>query len=205
MPGMPQGPRRLTDPARVFALVLLAGALFGAGDALTEERTLYKWIDSEGRTHFSDRPPAGAVEGIEERSLPLVPGPPTGAAQDEYSVENQAQRLAEERQARETARQEAARLREEQRLRQAQLEAARAQRKAAEAQREAIERSQPRYWVPYARPVYPRHPSHRKRLREPSSDYTGKFRLPRISSPYHDRRVRPTPRHEPRGRQGGRR
>jgi hypothetical protein len=191
----------------VAGVVLLGGALFGAGDALAEERTLYKWIDSEGRTHFSDRPPAGSVEGIEERSLPVVPAPPPAAAQDYYSVQNQAQRLAEERQARETARQEAARLREEQRLRQAQLEAARAQQEAAEAQRDAFERSQPRYWVPYARPFHPRprHPFRHKQLREPSTDYTGKFRLPRISSPYRDRRVHPTPRHEPRGREGGRR
>jgi hypothetical protein len=180
---------------RALTVALLCGALVGVGAAFAEEKVLYRWIDSKGRTHFSDRPPAGPVERIEEQSVPLVPPQPSAAAEDFYSIENQARRLAEERRAREAARQEAARVREEQRLRQAQLDAARAQRQAAEAHLEAAEQSVPRYWVPYRWPAHPPRRYHPRPSPRPDPVDAGRFRLPRMSSPYHDRRSRSSPFH----------
>jgi hypothetical protein len=122
------------------------------------------------------------VEAFKQRPLPGATSP-SGASDDYYSVENQAERLEAARKAREAARQEAAALGEQRRLRKAQIEAATAQRDAARAQEEAAERSRGYYPTPYlwrGHPVYPHRPRpHHRPLppREPER------RAPRRSLP----------------------
>lgn len=56
----------------------------------------YRWMDSRGVTHFSDRPPDGGVDSRAvqlERARPLPPG----VAPDFYSIPNQARRLQQSR------------------------------------------------------------------------------------------------------------
>jgi hypothetical protein len=147
----------------MFALSCVLPALAkGEGP---ETKLLYQWIDAAGQVHFSDRPPVGAVDGVRVREVAPFTAPPAAQGAVDYSVESQAKRLAEDRTAREAAREEARRQREGQALREAQLEAAKAQAEAARAQRDAAEhdgpggypvfvRPQPPWW-PSTRPPYP--------------------------------------------------
>ncbi len=64
----------------------------------------YKWVDENGVTNFSDKPPAtvNSVQGsVEHIALPGDFAVPTDPAEDYYSISNQWKRLNEERIARE--------------------------------------------------------------------------------------------------------
>lgn len=59
---------------------------------------IYRWVDAQGQTHFSDSPPAGTAA----RSVPVAPAPPAPAASRPGVVE-QARRLAAEHEQAEAA------------------------------------------------------------------------------------------------------
>lgn len=59
---------------RRIALALAAALLVPA--ALGQQ--LYKWVDSQGKVHYSDRPPTGPVKG-EQTIKPPPPGPAPSA------------------------------------------------------------------------------------------------------------------------------
>lgn len=50
---------------------MLAGATFAAAE-------VYKWVDSAGRTHYGDSPPAAAAQAA--RRLPVAPAGPAATA-----------------------------------------------------------------------------------------------------------------------------
>lgn len=70
------------------SLVVLAGLAFAA-DAAGE---IYRWVDAQGQTHFSDSPPAGAAA----RVVPVAPAPPAPGT-SRLGVVEQARSLAAER------------------------------------------------------------------------------------------------------------
>ena len=176
--------RRSSLPALLLLLSALCGAPPLSGQGLDSgSKFLYRWTDSAGQAHFSDRPPVGSVEGLSVQEVTSFAAPPAEDGATDYSVESQARRLEEQRLAREAARQETRRQREEQALRKAQLEAAKEQAEAARAQREAAEgmgpdgypvyvRPQPPWWPPVRspHPTHPRSGGERRSLRLPAGE-----------------------------------
>ncbi|MDA0824149.1 MAG: DUF4124 domain-containing protein, partial [Proteobacteria bacterium] len=59
--------------------------------------TIHSWVDGDGVTHFSDSPPAVAVEGATTLVLNDVPPSVDEASSDYYSIVNQWQRMSAER------------------------------------------------------------------------------------------------------------
>lgn len=107
---------------RWFAGMLLV--LLGAVPAASAEgETLYRWTDTFGRTHFSDRPPAAATPPQVER-LPAPSYADSGVPVDHYSVTNQLQRMQAERLQRERELEQRQREAREQVLREREIAAA---------------------------------------------------------------------------------
>ena len=134
----------MTGEKSLSATLLLAFSLAAGPAAATE---IYKWVDEDGVTHFSDTPPD---DGNKARSLHLNASTPADydPATDPYSIVNQAKRMNEKW----------SELEEE-------------KEKRAEKRREAAQRAQyyyyaPRYdgwrhsyWPGYYAPVRPVRPS----------------------------------------------
>jgi hypothetical protein len=59
--------------------------------------TVHSWVDDDGVTHFSDSPPAVAVEGATTLVLNDLPPSADEASSDYYSIVNQWQRMSAER------------------------------------------------------------------------------------------------------------
>ena len=57
--------------------------------------TYYKWVDAAGVTHYSESQPASAQ--AQEMSLPDEYVQPVSAAEDYYSIQNQLERLQQQR------------------------------------------------------------------------------------------------------------
>jgi hypothetical protein len=131
---------------RLFALTLaLANIPVASADML------YRWTDGQGQPHISDHPPPGDVGPTEQFHAPSYAAPDLPAADDPYSILNQAKRLEESRLRLTRERQEKQQRDREYELRRRELEA-RAAAQAAPA-------SPPVY--AYRRPIYPRPPTHR--------------------------------------------
>lgn len=71
---------------------LLPIALFAWQDAVAT--TVYQWTDEEGMVHFSDVPPAD-VDKLDTREIDFAEYAEYDAADDEYSVINQLERMTE--------------------------------------------------------------------------------------------------------------
>jgi hypothetical protein len=169
---MPNASGSAHASSSLLAVLISMLALSGVLPALAqgegpETKLLYQWTDAAGQVHFSDRPPVGAVDGVRVQEVSPFRAPPAAQGAVDYSVESQAKRLAEDRTAREAAREEARRQREEQALREAQLEAAKAQVEAARAQRDAAEHDGPGGYPVFVRPQPPWWPSTRPPYRVP--------------------------------------
>lgn len=108
-------------------------AAFLAGPTVADE--IYRWVDENGVTHFSQMPPDG-VTGVEQQTLRDTRPSDYDPEQDLYDVEGQAERMQQLRDEREEKRQ-AARLKRER-----------------EAERQQIMQYQNRqhYGYPYYRP-----------------------------------------------------
>jgi hypothetical protein len=118
-----------------FALALVSGALLAVAGAQAAE--VFKWVDADGVTHYSESPPA---DDTPAETLTLESTGPGGmtAGDDFYSVLNQARRMEAARRADEALRiqrRAASRAAEIEAL-QAELDAARAE---AEANRETVQ------------------------------------------------------------------
>jgi hypothetical protein len=89
---MRNGSTRWGIPSRTTLIVLLAALFFIAG-------AVYKWVDDQGKVHYSDKPPPGR----ESQVVPLAPGPtPEQQAQAEQrlrAIREEAQREATAREA----------------------------------------------------------------------------------------------------------
>lgn len=81
-------------------LMSLASGLLLATGVLTAftavAQPVYRWTDASGEVHFSDRPPAGAVQHPLEQ-VEVAPLPAAPQTDDYYSVVNQARRMEEQR------------------------------------------------------------------------------------------------------------
>lgn len=143
--------------AKLANLMVLA-LLLPCAKALSEgTASLYKWEDAQGRVHYSDQPPADPRVPVETHPLPRQVPAEQSPDGDYYSVENQAKRLEEERRQREAARLEKERQREAAERRAAELEALRA---PAPSQEEAPQGyGYPLFVLPF-RPIRPPHPPH---------------------------------------------
>jgi hypothetical protein len=100
--------------AKVSVIACLVGATLALTAAVSAAGVtaapVYRWVDEGGVVHFGDEPPpdgAGAVERVE-----VEPGSPA-AADDYYSVVNQARRMEAQRLERERHRAEVEALRRE--------------------------------------------------------------------------------------------
>lgn len=121
-----------------FSLLLQLFLFLWSG--LAQADPVYTWIDSAGTTHFSQTPPEDPSTEIRVLELP-PPGPYAPAADDYYSVANQAARM-------EARRLEAEKLR-------AETEALRAQAAAAAVGPPVAEPpAAPEYPYSYPYPVY---------------------------------------------------
>ncbi len=120
-------------------LQLILFLLFG----LAQADPVYTWVDSAGTTHFSQTPPENPLTGTGVLELP-PPGPYAPAADDYYSVANQAARM-------EATRLKAEKLRAETETLRAQAAATKNKPPYAEPPAEMV--------YPYTYPVYlyPRH------------------------------------------------
>jgi hypothetical protein len=109
---MRTGSNRWGIPSRVTLIALLVALFFVAG-------AVYKWVDDQGKVHYSDKPPPGR----EAQVVPLAPGPTT---------EQQAQAEQRLRAIRESAQREAT-TREAERVHETQQQAAQQSQTAAAA------------------------------------------------------------------------
>ncbi|PTD97216.1 glutaredoxin family protein [Pseudothauera lacus] len=71
--------------------LLLLTALLTATPALLAQGTTYRWVDEQGRVHYSDQPPPQQVRQVEERrfvprSADQVPAYTVSVAADTYPV-----------------------------------------------------------------------------------------------------------------------
>jgi len=131
----------------VHFLVLLSGLL--GGTVLAADQ-VYRWLDADGVTHFSQRPPPPGAAGVSVQQAPTYAAPPDPTA-DYWSVTNQAQRMEASRLAQEKLRLEQQRLRQE-------LEEA--ERRRIEAEQAATEPEPPRQiiYYPAVRPPFTAYP-----------------------------------------------
>ncbi|UCE88940.1 MAG: DUF4124 domain-containing protein [Pseudomonadota bacterium] len=84
----------------VAVLLLTAGLL--AGSEQTAADTAYKCVDAQGVTHYSQFPPEqSCVEEVAVLALDSTTPTDWDSATDPHSIQNQVQRLASEREARE--------------------------------------------------------------------------------------------------------
>ena len=68
---MATGSTDLVFPRSAILIALLVALLFVVG-------AVYKWVDEEGKVHYSDKPPARAVR---RRPVPVAPRPDGGGQQ----------------------------------------------------------------------------------------------------------------------------
>jgi hypothetical protein len=121
-------------------------ALLAVGHASQADAgSLFRWIDSEGRMHFGDRPPPADAEHVEQLNMPSFAAPSRPADQDPYSILNQLGRLEASRQKLESERRERAKQEREYYLRKRELDAL----------DRAADRPASRPAYGYPRPVYP--------------------------------------------------
>lgn len=170
--------------ARLCMSVFLM-ALWTVPLVFADDQTLYRWTDAYGRTHFSDRPPAGeSAPRVERLTAPSYAD--SGVPTDHYSVSNQLQRMQQGRLLRERERQQRQREARERVLRELQIDAA--ERAAArDTDRDSDGGS---YLLPYAsyyRPGYGR--PHRRQPHRPANP-------PSLWQPDHPA-YRPYPRRPP--------
>ena len=104
-------------PAYLAVLLLVS---MGA-PAITQADGLYRWFDSEGQLHFSDRPPVGGYEA-DRLQVPSFVSPAVPPEQNPYSILNQTKRLQEQREAIARERRERLEREREYRLRQREIE-----------------------------------------------------------------------------------
>ncbi len=73
---------------------LAALALLAAAAAPAAAATVYRWVDEQGRVHFSDRPPPGGGERLEVRPAPAPGGAPAprGGAEGGMEAAGRAER-----------------------------------------------------------------------------------------------------------------
>jgi hypothetical protein len=119
---------------------------------------VYEWKDAQGVVHFSDQPPANPASPVEVQTLPEVPASPRGDG-DYYSVENQAERLEQDRERREAARREAESQRLDAQRQAAETEEARARARQLDAASEAEPAGTSVYVYP-GPPIRPPRPPH---------------------------------------------
>ena len=172
---------------------MLAGALLCAagvatGPAVAQERAVYRWTDEAGVVHFSDSPPRGPAPKVQTYPL-MPPSAYSDPRQDFFSIINQAQRMAEERRARERARREELEAR-------AELERARREAYPPRSEEGRREESQgylvpvfPRHLRrfprtdlrehPFGHPAFSPHPRHRHKPSGPPEPRTGRLMLRR--------------------------
>lgn len=129
--------------------LLPAILLLVAPGALAGE--LYRWVDSEGRPYFGDRPPPEGAQQVERLSMPAFAMPERSADEDPYSILNQLGRLQESREAQERERRERAWMEREYALRRRELDVR---------EQEATSADSGGAWG-YVSPVYPRPPGYR--------------------------------------------
>ncbi len=125
---------RFSKSLRLFALIGGALTALAAG-----AEQVYRWVDDNGITHFSQQPPPPGVSGLSVNEIPASQPPAVDPAADYWSITNQVQRLEASRVALEQRRIEQKKLR---------IEMAEAQRRQAEAAQD--------YAEPYERTlIYP--------------------------------------------------
>lgn len=155
------------DPMQRHLLIAcLSASLLGGSQALAEQQ-LYRWVDAQGQTHFSDVPPsdAGSDRAVEVVPIPSAPAP----ADDRYSITNQLEWMRQDRERRAAARrQEAAIQLERERL---QVQEAEARARAAEA--EAARAQTPTYVYPLWPSVPPQPHHHYHESDRPPRDRSG--------------------------------
>jgi hypothetical protein len=132
-----------------FAMMLTLCTMTGSTDAA--ESRVYKWVDADGVTHYSESRPAspGTTHGTVE--LEPVPPPASDLEADYYSVINQARRMQEERLERERVRASMMRAEAEARRAEAEIDAIRwmAQQETPQVYRSPV------YQWPYTPYPYP--------------------------------------------------
>lgn len=100
---------------KAIVRISAALALLAAATTTTADGLVHTWVDADGVTHFSDRPPADAMTESSTMTMP-ADFPETVNPDDAYySIANQWQRVQEERADRERLALERARVRAEQR------------------------------------------------------------------------------------------
>jgi hypothetical protein len=120
---------------------------------------VYRWVDAEGVTHFSETPPADAAGPVHVLDLPPAP-PASQETDDYYSVANQAARMEASRLERERVRAE--QLRAEAALREAKAAATPEPSVPEEPEAIPVFRYRHYHYPGYAPPVYDyRHDRHR--------------------------------------------
>ena len=109
--------------AGIACLLVVLGGLLGSASLAAEP--VYRWLDADGVTHFSQRPPPPGAAGVTVQEAPTYQAAPDPDA-DYWSVTNQVQRMEASGLAREQLR----------------LEQQRARRELEEAERQRIEAEQ---------------------------------------------------------------
>ncbi len=139
---------------RLFLLLVVTSHI-----AIADPGLLYRWTDSEGRAHFTDRPPPAHAETAEALVVPSYAEPTLAPVDDPNSIINQSKRMEASRKDRERERTERRERDREYALREREL-AAREQ-----ALRDPPAGSTPVY--AYPRPVHPQPPG------RPGAPWTG--------------------------------
>lgn len=136
---------------RSLLVVWLSASLLGGSPALAEQ--LYRWVDDQGQTHFSDTPPGDAAKDRAVQSIPMPSASApaqTSPADGRYSITSQLEWMRQDRERREAARRQEAAI---------QLERDRLQVQEAEARARAAEAAAARAQTPtYVYPLWPRVP-----------------------------------------------
>ena len=143
-------------PRPTYLTVLLLVSL--GTPVFTQADGLYRWFDSEGQLHFSDRPPVGGYEADRLQVPSFVP-PAVPPEQNPYSILNQTKRLQEQREDVARKRQERLEKEREYRLRQREIEL---QQQAQQAPATVVI-----YPRRYYRPL-PVHPPHWRNYQRPN-------------------------------------
>lgn len=146
---------RLVVTVRWSRLAAWLSAWLCCGSPALADQPLYRWVDDQGQTHYSDAPPIGAgsdrpVEVVPIQSAPTMPSSPED---DRYSITNQLEWMRQERERREAQQREEAAIQLERERIQARVREAEARARAAEA--EAERAHAPVYVYPSPRPYHP--------------------------------------------------